>query len=685
MRKLLILICMMALTIGFASAEIEQVSSTSVFSTTATDYTLAHTLSFGPNENGYNLINVTTLTDASGSVTYSYKITASVDGGTEETLLETSFTQGTSDTYRTWALEKTVENGQTLTLREYIQNSNSIRTIYTRSIVYSAEVIPPDPYAIITPVTEDNTYTQVIEYYVSGFGTMNATIFIDGVSQGTEEIEIGNIEYIPDVSQGEHTWYVNVSAEYDGNISYNQTTPLNFTFDSLDPAISYSEISPDYDNIAVNTTVSINILWSDTNLKNASFYVDYGDGSGYILEDNISFTGTEEWFNATINTTGFTGNNVSWYQIAYDKAGNSFTYNDTFLVILDQLSIYVYDETTGDSLLPDLVKIYNTETSHFASIDSDNNVSTLSYSEVDTGKYIVSVSKDGYYTRNSIIDVDITTLSELNMYIISENETVIYDQFALTDYLKTYDYIDCIIRLDKPFTDGAQTVYSSYFDYNGIAATYLVASDQYLLYIITPDKTISYGWLTPDSDGEISIVINEFEFEDLEDWLQYNYEESDSSVTFEYESSKSISSATFAINNGTEIYNSTISTDTGSFTYLFEGDGIYQISISVLTEDGYKYVYKSVREIGLSQGVEFFPDSYSIVLKSLIVMFFIVVGVLGLSSYRADLAAIYAASLYAFSVYQEWCSGNEYTVSVVGILAIAAIVKFHRKNNRSLN
>ena len=653
---------------------------------TASTWVQMHTLSFGPNENGYNLINVTTLTDASGSVTYSYKITASVDGGTEETLLETSFPQGTSDTYRTWPLEKTVENGQTLTLREYIQNSNSIRTIYTRSIVYSAEVIPPDPYAIITPVTEDNAYTQVIEYYVSGFGKMNATMFIDGVSQGTEEIEIGDIEYAPDgISQGSHTWYVNVSAEYDGNVSYNQTTPLNFTFDSLDPAISESEIYPDYDNIAVNTTVSINILWSDTNLKNASFYVDYGDGSGYILEDNISFTGMEEWFNATINTTGFTGNNISWYQIAFDKAGNSFTYNDTFLVILDQLSIYVYDETTGDSLLPDLVKIYNTETSHFATINSSNNISTLSYSEVDTGKYIVSVSKDGYYTRNSIIDVDITTLSELNMYIISENETVIYDQFALTDYLKTYDYIDCIIRLDKPFTDGSQTVYSSYFDYNGIAATYLIASDQYLLYIITPDKTISYGWLTPDSDGEISIVINEFEFEDLEDWLQYNYEESDSSVTFEYESSKSISSATFAINNGTEIYNSTISTDTGSFTYLFEGDGIYQISISVHTEDGYEYVYKSVREIGQSQGVEFFPDSYSIVLKSLIVMFFIVVGVLGLSSFRTDLAAIYAASLYAFSVYQEWCSGNEYTVSVVGILAIAAIVKFHRKNNRSLN
>jgi hypothetical protein len=428
------------------------------------------------------------------------------------------------------------------------------------------------------------------------------------------------------------------------------------------------------------------VYWEDSDLDYAEFYVDYGDGSGYVLEDSINFSSTAEWFNASIDTSGYLGNNISWYQTAYNEAGHSYTYySDLFFIILDQLSVYVFDESSGDSILPDQVRIYNTESSHFASINSSTNVSTLGYSDVETGKYIVSVTKDGYYSRNSIIGVDITTLSELNMYLIDENQTVIYDQFALTDYLKIYDYIDCIIRLDKPFENGTETVYSSYFDYNGIAATYLIASDQYLLYIITPDRTISYGWLTPDSDGEISIVINEFEFEDLEDWLQYSYEESDSSVTFEYESSKALESATFAINNGTEIYNSTISTDTGSFTYLFEGNGTYQISISVLTEDGYEYVYKSVREIGQSQDVEFFPDSYSIVLKSLIVMFFIVVGVLGLSAFRADLAGIYAASLYAFSVYQDWCSGNEYTVSVVGILAIAAIVKFHRKNNRSLN
>ena len=346
-------------------------------------------------------------------------------------------------------------------------------------------------------------------------------------------------------------------------------------------------------------------------------------------------------------------------------------------------SITVRDESTYDLICPDSVKIYSENILYSGVVNCTSNTTLVTTYLLDSA-FIISVSKDGYYTRQMIAD-SYSVENDVNMFLINESETVIYDRFALTDYIRSYDYLDCIIRLDKPFENGTETVYSSYFDYNGIAATYLIASDQYLLYIITPDRTISYGWLTPDSDGEISIVINEFEFEDLEDWLQYSYEESDSSVTFEYESSKALESATFAINNGTEIYNSTISTDTGSFTYLFEGNGTYQISISVLTEDGYEYVYKSVREIGQSQDVEFFPDSYSIVLKSLIVMFFIVVGVLGLSAFRADLAGIYAASLYAFSVYQDWCSGNEYTVSVVGILAIAAIVKFHRKNNRSLN
>lgn len=543
-------------------------------------------------------------------------------------------------------------------------------------------LISPKPTVFITPNTENNSVTGNLQYSVSGFGLMNATMFIDGVSQGTEPIASGTNTYYPIVSQGTHTWYVNVSSEYNGEIAYNQTDSLLFIFDTIDPSILSSTIDPNYEKIANGTIVSIGIEWYDVNLKNASFFVDYG--SGYVLEDNITFSGTSGWFNTSIDTTGYTGENISWYQIAYDEAGNNYTYSDSFLVILDQLSIYVFDESTGNSILPGQVRIYNTESSHFASINTETNVSTLSYNSVDSGKYIVSVTKDGYYARNSIIDVDITTLSELNMYLIDENQTVIYDQFNLIDYTRNYDYNDVIIRLDKPLTDGTQTVFSSYFDYAGTTATYLIATDQYILYIITPDSTISYGWLTPDADGEVDIVVNNYELTTSEEWLDYDYSFTESSLSFDYVSSKTIDQASLNISlDGVNIYSVSSESDSGSFLYnSFTQNGTYFVSIQVTAEDGTEFLKQEYKEIGDGEKVDLFPTSYSLLMKSVVVVLIMVTGVLVLSSYRFDLAAIWIASLYGLSVSQEWIYGNTITVAVMSLLCLAALVKFHRKQNR---
>ena len=68
-----------------------------------------------------------------------------------------------------------------------------------------------------------------------------------------------------------------------------------------------------------------------------------------------------------------------------------------------------------------------------------------------------------------------------------------------------------------------------------------VATDQYILYVITPDQTIAYGWLTPDADGEIDIIIGAYDFDTEEEWLEYSYSETNTSVTFEYDSEETVS------------------------------------------------------------------------------------------------------------------------------------------------
>ena len=541
-----------------------------------------------------------------------------------------------------------------------------------------------DPYVIITIVSpKDNNYTNssYFSFEIEGFGDYDSAIYIDDDEVWSGAVSAGENQLNFNLTQGSHEWYINTTATFDGDSDSNVSTTEYFIFDSISPSAAAATITPNNAKIANSTIVDIDVEWTDVNLKNAEFYVDYG--SGYVLEDSISFSNTTEVFETEIDTSGYTGENISWYQICYDEAGNEYTYSDSFDVIIDKLQIYVYDETTGEPISPEQVKIYNDYESYFATISGNN--TTLSYNYIDTGKYIVSVSADTYYSRNSIIDVDITLLSELNMYLISENETVIYDTFKINDMSASeYDYDDYIIRLDKPISDGVETVFSSYFDFVGTTSTHLIANDQYILHIVTPDNTISYGWLTPDADGEIEITIGEYELSTEEEWLSYSYDESDTSVSFEYESAKSISEASMTISlDGINQYNVSSATSSGSFIYnSFSENGTYFISISVESEDGYTFTKQNYVEIGEVNQVDLFPESYTLLMKSIVVTLIMIVGALVISSYRADISALWVGGIYSLSVYQNWMYGNAITVAIIGILALGALVKFHRREKR---
>jgi len=553
------------------------------------------------------------------------------------------------------------------------------------SLLIQETTDPSISVSLTSPPNNSYVNSNILAYNISGIGDFNTTLYINSSLAWNGNATEGENQVTISLSEGLKSWYVNGSATYGINTTYNTSETWYFTYDSINPVTFSTDINPDYENVANGTIVQTNIQWSDTNLKNASFYVDYG--SGYILNDSTTFSTSKEWFNTSIDTAGYTGEAISWYQIAYDEAGNSYTYSDSFSVVLNALNIYVYDETTSELILPSSVVIYNEDISKEATISESTKIASLSYDGLSSAKYIVRVSADDYYSRRSILYVDIESLAELNVYLPGENETVIFDQFSLTDNTGSYEEGDCIIRLDKPLVDGTDTVFSSYFDFDGVASTYLIATDQYILYIETPDKTVSYGWLSPDADGVIDIVLSDSPVDIVEDWLTYSFTHTDEGViTLAYESSLEIDSFDFWINatNGTNLYTASSSSDSGSFMYTGYNNSSYYAGFSALSTSG-KTVSISRMITFTGSGVQddmlnFLPEDAPDWLFNLIGGAIVVIAVLLFGEFRMDVGCVIGASLTGLFWYWGLLKITGIVVAVGVIIAVSAVMHRSRRS-----
>ena len=555
-------------------------------------------------------------------------------------------------------------------------------------IRYMLSISDPDINATLSsPI--NNTYTQSnnFTFNITGnFSSANATLFIDSTERWNGSITTGpNTASNITLTEGLHSWCINATATISGNTTYNLSSNESFYYDISNPTVPTVQINPDYATISDGTIVDINLSWADNlQLKNGTFYID--TGSGYSEDSNTTLSGTSDWFNTSINTSGMVGNVITWKQEVYDQAGNNFTYSDSFYVALPSLLIYVYDETTGESVLPSDVTVYNEDVSRSATINGSTNISTLDYGNFTTDKYIVRVSADGYYTRRSIALIDIETISSLNVYLPDVNETVIFDQFILTDNTLLYDLSNCIIKLDKPLPNGADTVFSSYFDFDGVASTYLIATDQYILYIETPDSVISYGWLTPDADGQIEIVITDPIEDMLDDWLSYSLTKSDAgSISLTYESEVEIGTAVFYLNStgGATVYTASISADSGSFTYAADVNESYWLSFTVDNVDGdVKTVTRLIfwNEEGVQPvRMPLLPEGAPDWFYNLLSVGTVLIVILLFSQIRADAACVIGAAFSGLFWYWGWMKVSGIVIAVAALIAIAAIMYKSRR------
>lgn len=548
-------------------------------------------------------------------------------------------------------------------------------SIYVSNASSSAYVIAP--VTLISPA--NNSYVNTTQFYFSIPSAGNVELYVDNEEMaGYYSSYAGTLSIPSNMAQGNHSWYMRFKPA--GSTEWEYTDPWYLTYDTIAPTIIDTDVLSN-DVVAQGNDIVFNVKFQEANVDTVEYYVDSGDG--YELVDTKYADG---WFNSTISTSGMVGSTIRAKYVITDRVGYMVTYEKSFDIVIDAVEIRVYDEVTGVQILPNQIKLYNQDISKIGAINETTKLSTVAYAGLNSQKYIVNAIADGYYVRSSVVMVDTTTSTAIDMYLIAEGENVIYEKFTIANSYGEFENSDYIIRLDKPVGDSTVTVFKSYFDFNGIASTYLMTNDAYILYIISPTATYNYGWLTPDADGEIKINVNKFAFSTIEDWISYTYNEGNETVSFNYESSKEIESASFIIvKDGTEVFNSAATTDTGSFTYTINNvEGIYNVQININTVDGFTFTRNSVLQIGKGVSIDPFPEDYTLAFKSLVIFAFITLGVLALSSYRFDLACGFAAAVYAVAVYQEWCIGNIFTVSLIGIIAFAAIVGFHKKQKRSV-
>ncbi|KKG18864.1 hypothetical protein EO94_17905 [Methanosarcina sp. 2.H.T.1A.3] len=310
------------------------VSSTGTYWKTGTSmgsYYLMKTLTHTIDEDEYLDLYQIDFQMAHGTInthTIYYKITVTPSGGSETTLLESSASVGSSSwvqVTRSVSFGDAAYVGDDVTVKIYMKQSfASSVTLGIQNAYSRGYLIPANPeITSCEAVTPSNDVTNDLEYSISGMGTASASLYVDDVLEWTGSADWGSntidLEGLG-ISQGSHDWYVNVSSTQIGETVYNETIPQAFVYDSVEPTLVNSFQSPDYEKIAVGTSVNVGCGWSDLHLEEVRYFVDYG--SGFTLL-NISYS--NGWSNYTINTSDHLGNTITWRQIAYDEAGNSYT------------------------------------------------------------------------------------------------------------------------------------------------------------------------------------------------------------------------------------------------------------------------------------------------------------------------------------------------------------------------
>jgi hypothetical protein len=478
-------------------------------------------------------------------------------------------------------------------------------------------------------------------YKLSGAGDGNLYIVVTGYAIGGY--------YVNDVSM---TWL---------------NTKPNIV--SMFPADDYTyDTDPDI-------TLAVNVTDADIN------YEDYFAAFFYVDGEYVGSAGRTTNGEIQQNIGTFTGGYHTWAANVQDTwSGVTSTGTEGFYVLS---TLYIRDEQDFTNTIDDSTITLNFYTENTSTTKTSSSGS-VDLTGLPISNILVTASADGYYDRKTVI----TSLYDTqNIYLISENTSVIYNTFKLNTQSISYPVTSYWIDIQKPMNGTVDTVFSSYFGFDGSCGTYLIESDVYRLVIHSPDGSeVSYGWLYPDPDGTMDITITSDTGSDyVTDWLSSGFTVDDDAdtITFTYDSDEAIESATFsATENNESVALYTLDTDSGTFVLTSDSSKHeYLITVAIETEDGKFYDITQVFTMN-PENIDPFPSSYPEWFKQVLVSAVAIVAILAFSAYRADVGCVAGAGVFCAAYIFEWFPLSQAVIYTIILIATAAVIKFKRKHDR---
>jgi hypothetical protein len=486
-----------------------------------------------------------------------------------------------------------------------------------------------------------NVPTKAATYKLSGAGDANLFTVITGYGVGG--------------------YYIN-----DLSMTWTNTKP---NIVSMFPVDDYTYDTDPTVTLAVNVT-DADITYED--YFAAFFYVDgeYVGSAGRTTNGEIQY-----------NIGTFTGGYHTWAANVQDTwSGVTSTGTEGFYVLS---TLYIRDEQDFTNTIDDATVTLNFYTNNTSTTKTSSD-GTIELTGLPVQDILVTASADGYYDRKTII----TSLYDTqNIYLIDENASVIYNTFKLNTQSISYPVTDYWIDIQKPMNGTVDTVFSSYFGFDGSCGTYLIQSDVYKLVIHAPDGSeFAYGWLYPDPDGTMDITISSADGTDMvTDWLTttLTVDEEANTITYYYSSDKDIELATFSISEDDEVLQS-YNVTSDSYTFVYNSDAsrhVYSLDVTITTTDGEEYEF--TRPLTLNEDtINPFPTSYPDWFKQAIVSIVAVLFILGFSSFRADVGCLGAAGIFGAAYLFDWFPLSLTALFGIILIAMAAAIKFKRRQDR---
>ncbi len=258
----------------------------------------------------YNLVNCSLWHNYTG--TWHLNQTQAVSGTSNTT--EFNLTQLTNKTF-VWNIEC------------YDNASQSAFDSTNRTVILNWTAPPDNAPQITLNLPGNNTQfnnTQNINFNFTATDDQNSSlecsIYLDSVlnqtNSSTQNNTLTNF-LINGITYGSHNWSVNCSDGSLSNVSEVRYFSIN---DTQNP--TYSNDQDDSSGSVVEgIIVNISVLWQDNVVLDTAIFRTNQTGS-WINVSTCPLTGTSQWCNKTIDTTGDAGKTICWNEYANDTADN---------------------------------------------------------------------------------------------------------------------------------------------------------------------------------------------------------------------------------------------------------------------------------------------------------------------------------------------------------------------------